>query len=116
MKLIRRFPHGPHVVRFMMMMNLFRHKDFKESVRKGGFAPRVVERNIKIIEDRFGLGDEDWMTLREVGDRYGLTPERIRQIQSKMYRVAYRRISTQFTSRPRVVGCRVKVEEVKDGN
>ena len=34
-----------------------------------------------ILRLRFGMGDEDEMTLKEIGERYGLSRERIRQIQ-----------------------------------
>ncbi len=40
-----------------------------------------LEQNI--IKQRFGLGNEDRATLREIGDQYDLSRERIRQIQNK---------------------------------
>ena len=36
-----------------------------------------------IIKQRFGIGDEDRATLREIGSQYDLSRERIRQIQNK---------------------------------
>jgi len=39
------------------------------------------EKNV--ITLRFGLGDEEPMTLETIGHRYGVTRERIRQIESK---------------------------------
>jgi RNA polymerase primary sigma factor len=40
-------------------------------------------RERKIIELRFGLKDGRARTLEEVGDRFGVTRERIRQIEFK---------------------------------
>ena len=41
----------------------------------------LKEREGEVITLRFGLGDEDPMTLEEVGQRFGVTRERIRQIE-----------------------------------
>ncbi|AXY41901.1 sigma-70 family RNA polymerase sigma factor [Halomonas sp. JS92-SW72] len=41
------------------------------------------ERSAKVITLRFGLGGEEAMTLEEVGRRFDVTRERIRQIESK---------------------------------
>ncbi len=40
------------------------------------------EREAKIIEERFGLGGKTPLTLEEVGDKFGVTRERIRQLQN----------------------------------
>lgn len=40
-------------------------------------------RERRILEMRFGLGDEEPHTLEEVGERFGVTRERIRQIEAK---------------------------------
>jgi RNA polymerase primary sigma factor len=37
----------------------------------------------KIIQWRFGLEDEDELTLKEIGDKYNLSRERIRQLQEQ---------------------------------
>lgn len=42
------------------------------------------EKEAAIIRLRFGLGDHEPMTLEEVGKEYGVTRERIRQIQKKV--------------------------------
>ncbi|EOA6550051.1 sigma factor-like helix-turn-helix DNA-binding protein [Vibrio vulnificus] len=42
-----------------------------------------IDRNLDIVKKRFGLGDEDSYTLQEIGDYYGITRERVRQIEAK---------------------------------
>jgi RNA polymerase nonessential primary-like sigma factor len=37
-----------------------------------------------VVLYRFGLNDEDVLTLEEVGKKIGLTRERVRQIQSEV--------------------------------
>jgi RNA polymerase primary sigma factor len=39
-------------------------------------------REEKIIRMRFGIGEKDYYTLEEVGKNFGVTKERIRQIES----------------------------------
>ena len=41
------------------------------------------EKLIEIIKLRFGIGTDRPLTLAEVGDKYGLTRERIRQLENK---------------------------------
>ena len=43
-------------------------------------------REQKILEMRFGLGDGVTHTLEEVGREFGVTRERIRQIEAKALR------------------------------
>ncbi len=47
---------------------------------------RLDSREAAVLEMRFGLDDGHESTLDQVGKRFGLTRERIRQIQSKAYR------------------------------
>jgi RNA polymerase primary sigma factor len=56
-------------------------RSFREEVERmlGGLPPK--ER--LIVELRFGLGQEDAMTLREVGKRLKLSRERVRQIEER---------------------------------
>ncbi|MBZ0158860.1 MAG: RNA polymerase sigma factor RpoD/SigA [bacterium] len=56
-------------------------RSFREEVERmlGGLASR--ER--LIVELRFGLGEEDAMTLKEVGERLKLSRERVRQIEER---------------------------------
>ena len=37
----------------------------------------------RIIRWRFGLDNEDELTLKEIGDKYNLSRERIRQLQEQ---------------------------------
>jgi RNA polymerase primary sigma factor len=57
-----------------------------ESLQKkelGRVLGALTQRERKIIELRFGIAGEHPRTLEEVGQRFGLTRERIRQIEAK---------------------------------
>lgn len=56
-----------------------------------GMLADLDERSREVIFLRFGLTDDDAMTLEEVGQHFGVTRERIRQIESK----AMRRLSNR---------------------
>jgi len=43
----------------------------------------LTDRERKIIEMRYGLDNEQGLTLKEVGHEFGLTRERIRQIEKE---------------------------------
>ncbi|GAC1359994.1 MAG: RNA polymerase sigma factor RpoD [Herpetosiphon sp.] len=47
---------------------------------------RLPERERRIIQLRYGLNDGRYRTLEEVGREFGITRERIRQIESKVLR------------------------------
>lgn len=47
---------------------------------------QLPDREADVIRRRFGIGFEDEMTLEEVGQIYGVTRERIRQIEAKGFR------------------------------
>ena len=50
---------------------------------------RLTPREQKIIEMRFGLMDGIAHTLEEVGQEFGVTRERIRQIETKAIEIFY---------------------------
>jgi len=49
----------------------------------GAVLGQLTQRERKVIELRFGLKGEHPRTLEEVGQRFGVTRERIRQIEAK---------------------------------
>ncbi|MFP5450433.1 MAG: RNA polymerase sigma factor RpoD [Thermoleophilia bacterium] len=49
----------------------------------GAALDQLTGRERKVLELRFGLGGEEPRTLEEVGRRFGVTRERIRQIESR---------------------------------
>ena len=44
---------------------------------------KLAKREAMVLRLRFGLEDEEPMTLKQIGDRLGMTRERIRQIEKK---------------------------------
>lgn len=60
-----------------------------------GILDSLSERERQVLEMRFGLVDGESHTLEEVGNAFGVTRERIRQIEAK----ALRKLSTADRSR-----------------
>jgi RNA polymerase primary sigma factor len=48
-----------------------------------GLLSKMDQREAAVLRMRFGLDDEDPKTLKEIGERLGLTRERVRQIESE---------------------------------
>jgi RNA polymerase primary sigma factor len=57
----------------------------------------LTERESEILKLRFGLEDGDGRTLEEVGEHFGVTRERIRQIQEQ----ALRKLRSKMEQRDR---------------
>jgi RNA polymerase primary sigma factor len=56
--------------------------DKNMQVEVGELLGKLDEREKRIINARFGLDGSDPITLEEVGDKFGVTRERIRQLQN----------------------------------
>ena len=59
-------------------------EQLKESLRE--VLSTLTEREENVIRMRFGLDNGQPMTLEEVGQKFGVTRERIRQIEAKAIR------------------------------
>ncbi len=55
--------------------------DWSDQVRR--LMTNLTPMESRILRWRFGLDDEDEMTLKEIGDKYNLSRERIRQLQEQ---------------------------------
>ncbi|MFW6214440.1 MAG: sigma-70 family RNA polymerase sigma factor, partial [Alkalispirochaetaceae bacterium] len=56
-------------------------KSLKEDINE--VLSSLSEKEAEIVQFRFGLNGRSPLSLKEIGDRYGLTKERIRQIEKK---------------------------------
>ena len=59
---------------------------------------KLSRRERSIVIKRFGINDKDFETLERIGDDFGVTRERIRQIEDKAIRKLRRMIRDEFTS------------------
>jgi len=50
-----------------------------------GLLQRVSSAKVEIIQLYFGLDGSEPMTLEQIGDRMGLTRERIRQLKERAF-------------------------------
>ncbi|MDD5672146.1 MAG: RNA polymerase sigma factor RpoD/SigA [Candidatus Omnitrophica bacterium] len=69
-----------------------RLEEMLKSQRIGEYLLTLDERERKILVMRFGLGNEELHTLEEVAQQFGITRERVRQIEA----VALSKIRTKF--------------------
>ncbi len=58
-------------------------KDISKSVFPGFLGRILNSQEKKVIALRFGIPDDNNMTLEQVGKNLGLTRERVRQIEQK---------------------------------
>ncbi len=67
------------------LLSPFEHVDKREVVEiVRAWFNELPEKQQMVVLYRFGLNDEDVLTLEEVGKKIGLTRERVRQIQSEV--------------------------------
>ncbi|MEW2427753.1 sigma-70 family RNA polymerase sigma factor [Micromonospora sp. NPDC047644] len=56
-----------------------------------GLRQRLTEvldpRSLRIVEARFGFGDQDEATLESIGTDHGISRERVRQLEAKIFKV-----------------------------
>lgn len=55
----------------------------------------LTQREREILVMRFGLDEDEEMTLEDIGQRFGLTRERVRQIQEKALTKLRRKMSME---------------------
>jgi RNA polymerase primary sigma factor len=67
------------------------------SSQVGRALGRLTPKEREIVRLRFGIGDVETLTLEEVGQRFGLTRERIRQIEMQALRKLRRTPLAAFT-------------------
>ncbi|MGY4505875.1 RNA polymerase sigma factor (sigma-70 family) [Bradyrhizobium sp. GM24.11] len=53
----------------------------------GGMLTKLAPRSEYVLRLRFGLGGIEDLTLEEVGQRFDVTRERVRQIEAKALRI-----------------------------
>jgi RNA polymerase primary sigma factor len=58
-------------------------EDIERSEQMSSWLELLTEIERRVIILRFGLNDEDTLTLESIGKRFGVTRERIRQIEAK---------------------------------
>lgn len=63
---------------------LFIEKALKDDINE--VLSTLTDKEAEIIQFRFGLNGRSPLSLKEIGDRYNLTKERIRQIEKKALR------------------------------
>ena len=67
-----------------------------EITRLGELLDAIDEREAKILRLRYGLEDGQPMTLKAIGERIGVTRERVRQMEQDALRKLYAILSREF--------------------
>jgi hypothetical protein len=75
---------------FLRRVGVEPQKDSLKQQVKESLATVKKMRNREIMAQRFGLDGSNGKTLQELGDDYGLTKERIRQIEARVLRTIRR--------------------------
>jgi RNA polymerase primary sigma factor len=60
-------------------------------------------REARVLRMRYGLDNSKPMTLKAIGDRIGLTRERVRQMEYQALRKLYERMSREFGEEPSAI-------------
>ncbi len=79
---------------------LLRDKDLRDEV--GDLLDVLDDRERKIINSRFGLDGQKPKTLEEVGEKFGVTRERIRQLQNIALHKMRKALNKKEKPRPEV--------------
>jgi len=69
----------------------------------GGLLSMLDERERRIIDERFGLNGRKALTLEEVGRQFGVTRERIRQLQNTALAKMRRAMTKKDKRRPKAL-------------
>jgi RNA polymerase primary sigma factor len=67
-----------------------------DSVAINQMLDTISEREATILRLRFGLGDREPMTLKDIGKEIGLTRERVRQIEGEALRKLNELINAKY--------------------
>ncbi|MBI2268647.1 MAG: sigma-70 family RNA polymerase sigma factor [Candidatus Blackburnbacteria bacterium] len=71
-------------------LGLVENSDTQARVRRAlDNHPTLTPRQRRLLEERFGLVDRKGKTLDQVGKMFGLTRERVRQIEAKALKILY---------------------------
>lgn len=70
--------------------------DANEIERLQGLLDSIDPREAEILRLRFGIDNEGPLTLREIGEQFGITRERVRQIETR----ALRKLAERFGPDP----------------
>jgi predicted Zn-dependent protease with MMP-like domain len=91
----------PELLRLQLrvrLLGLFGWVDGMYRLREevAGYLEQLTEYERAVVEHRFGFNGEDGMTLAEIGRLFGLTRERIRQIEARVMEKMERMVKTKW--------------------